>query len=521
MNYKFIPVLFALVALAGCKKITDPDGATLTTRDVVKTSRDIDNLLYGAYSAIANDLTGTGLWRVFPELLADAVDLNVVEDNSADPYGHLYQRNMLSSQYAQSWALSYTGIQNANLIIYAVDNQLVTQATDPEFNNATRDRVRGEALFIRALTYFELVRLYGHQYGHRSSVAGSGVVLRLQPTLNITKPDDITGAGRSTVEEVYTSIISDLKAAEVLLPPSVERRGRAYAACASAILARVYFQMGDYTNARLQINKVIGNVPGIMTRFGLTRAKPFPAALTAAEAASDALNPFNTSLASGAISPETIFDFIGTTNSPVSNLISRKYRYLENLVNPAAAVNPHLAINNKYLLDSVRFATTVATPADPVPVPAARVDGRYTLITLGAGTKYYTKKYDRALMNVPVIRAAELLLDRAEINAMAATTSIQAHADAIADLNLIRDRVQANYVPATTATLNAANVLSEVRRERLRELLLEGDRLHDLRRRRATVGFGIRALPWNSNKLLLKIPETEIQSSPNVVQNPD
>ncbi len=92
-------------------------------------------------------------------------------------------------------------------------------------------------------------------------------------------------------------------------------------------------------------------------------------------------------------------------------------------------------------------------------------------------------------------------------------------ADAVRDLNLIRDRAIPNYAALDPAN-PPANLLEEVRRERVRELAFEGDRLHNLRRLKMDVP-GSRSIPWNSNKLLLKIPDAEIRANPAVVQNPD
>lgn len=504
MMKKIVFMLMLLSSLlCGCKKINETDQATLTTKEVFRTSNDIENMLYGAYSAIASDNALAGYWRVFPELLADHVAINLEENLPLDPYVKLYDRKMAEAQYAQSWDLAYTAIQNANLIIYAIENNLITHEKDPTFVDSKRDGIKGEAYFIRGLAYFELIRFYGQQYGFNSAAANSGVILRIKPVLNVTKPSDVIGQGRTTVEAVYQQIISDLKAAEQLIPPASDKRGRASNFAASAILARVYFQMNDYPNALNQVNGVIGNTPGVMIRFPLYR-NPATGTLTAAQAATNVLTPFSATGAATAAVSETIFDLVSATNTPVNVAISRKYL-------KSAIVNSQLSVSNAFLTDAAFLAG----------------DQRGTAAGLlnTFGTKKFTKKYDRVLQNVPVIRSAELLLDRAEINAMNAVSDPQAHADAIADLNLLRGRAIVPYVNATTATITAANILAEVRKERIRELAFEGDRLHNLRRMHAVIGPGdrpgIAAIAWNSNKLLFKIPDAEIKTSTNIVQNPD
>lgn len=515
MMKKIIFVVMLSVVLYGCKKIDGPDHATLTTKDAIKTSLDLENILAGAYSALASDNAAPGYWKVFPELMADHVNINLVENIATDPYPQLLDRNMVMAQYPQCWDLAYTAIQNANIIIYAIDNNLITRRNDPTFNDAKKGEIKGGAHFIRAFAYFELIRFYGHQYGYNSTASNSGVILRTKPAFNVTKPEDIIGQGRATVEEVYQLIISDFKTAELILPPSLDRRGRATTFAASAILARVYFQMNDYPNTLAQISKVIGDVPGTIQQFPLVRTAGVRAA---AAAATNVLAPFTNTGATANAPSETIFDFISATNTPVNGAISRKYL-------KSAIIDPHLNISDKFWTDAAFTANDQrGTPAGLI----SRYNGSVVSTTAG---KRYSKKFDRALENIPIIRSAELILDRAEINAMNALADPQAHADAILDLNVIRDRAIApNYVPATTLTITAANILAEVRLERLRELAFEGDRLHSLRRMGAIgaitdIPNGDRTaapvFPWNSNRLLFKIPDAEIRTSTNIVQNPD
>jgi hypothetical protein len=290
-------------------------------------------------------------------------------------------------------------------------------------------------------------------------------------------------------------VISDLKEAEGLMPSIPLRRGRASAFVAAAYLARVYFQMNDHVNALAQINKVIGTTPGVIeTEFKLIRT-PAAGAVNASQAAANVSAPFRSS-GTGARVTENIFDLLSLTAYPVNTAMNRKYYR-------TTTINPHLAISNAYLADAAFTAN----------------DARKVGLIAAAAGKNYSKKYDQALMNIPVIRSAEMLLDRAEIFALQGNT-----ADAAKDINLVRDRAIPGYNINTVIT--PANILAEVRRERIRELAFEGDRLHDLRRRQADIGpgdrTGVTALPWNSNKLLFKIPEAEIKASNgSVVQNPD
>lgn len=498
MKKKFILIALAMVSMAGCKKdIDNPDTTIITTNSLFSTTKDLDNVLYGAFGAIASGSALAGNWKVFPEILADEVVVSAVETLPTDPYPDLYNRKMTVAQYANSYSLGYVAVQDANAVLYAIDNKLITHDTDPTFTDATRDRIKGEALFIRGLCYFEMVRFYGQQYGFNSTAANSGIILRTEPVMNITSTAEFNTQPRATVQAVYDQIISDLSQAELLMPPVPLRRGRGTSYAAAAYLAKVYFQKNDYPNALIEINKVIGSTPGaITTQFILARS-PATGTLTAANASANVQAAFNTS-SIGVAATENIFDLVSVTGAQVNGVISRKY--LE-----TTAIEPHLAVSNAFL-------TAAAFSAN---------DARKVNLMATVGGKTYTRKYDRALMNIPVIRSSELLLDRAEINALNAGSSAQALSDATKDLNLVRDRAIPSYSSATTFTV--ANILGEVRRERLRELCFEGDRLHDLRRTQAVVGPGDRGvapLQWNSNALLFQFPDAEILADPAIIQNP-
>ncbi|KAF0201776.1 MAG: hypothetical protein FD170_2449 [Bacteroidetes bacterium] len=127
-----------------------------------------------------------------------------------------------SSDY---WIHGYWGVSRAN---YALDN-LPTVAWDP----ALRDRLIGEASFIRAYFYWYLVRMYG------------GVPL----FTTSAKPSEFGNVQRASLNECYTLIAQDLQKAIEFLPErsamSVSETGRATKGAAKALLARIYmYQIG-------------------------------------------------------------------------------------------------------------------------------------------------------------------------------------------------------------------------------------------------------------------------------------
>ncbi|MDP2338806.1 MAG: RagB/SusD family nutrient uptake outer membrane protein [Bacteroidota bacterium] len=127
------------------------------------------------------------------------------------------------------WRTIYTSINRCNTAIDNVSSMTSTQITDTRKNQYI-----GEAKFIRALLYFNLVRIYGKV----------PLVTKSTSSLNnLMVP-------RNTVSEVYNQIIEDLIFAETNLPKKETYAsgdlGRATKGAAASLLARVYLAKGDY-----------------------------------------------------------------------------------------------------------------------------------------------------------------------------------------------------------------------------------------------------------------------------------
>ena len=135
---------------------------------------------------------------------------------------------------AARWNSFYQGIRNANIVI---DKAYLSEKLTEE----ERDQFVGEAAFLRALTYFDLVRNWG------------GVPLRLAG--NIDEKD----VPKSSVEEVYEQILGHAKLAEIELPITAAEPGRPTQWAAKTLLADFYLQIGDYDRAASLALEVINS----------------------------------------------------------------------------------------------------------------------------------------------------------------------------------------------------------------------------------------------------------------------
>src|SRR5699024_3573836 len=101
-------------------------------------------------------------------------------------------------------------INKANLVIEGVN-----EARDEGIiSDEEADDYIGQAKFLRAITHFELNKMYARPYNHSSDQSHLGVVLRDKPIDDEERLDEADQQGRSTVGEVYEHVINDLNDAE-------------------------------------------------------------------------------------------------------------------------------------------------------------------------------------------------------------------------------------------------------------------------------------------------------------------
>lgn len=234
----------ALVGLStGCDKYLDLEPSQNISENIALTSdKNVKSVLLGAYSEFASTYTYGGNLLMNAELLAGDGEIQWV-GTYIDPR-QVFNKTMIASnsQASSHWANSYK-------VINTVNNVLSGLAV---VKDADRERVEGEALFLRGLMYFDLVRFFADQYKFGSANTQYGVPLVLTPTHGIDETSFIT---RNTVDEVYNQIIADLTNAAAKLPEDND----VYASigAANALLARVYLQKGDYAKARDAASAVI------------------------------------------------------------------------------------------------------------------------------------------------------------------------------------------------------------------------------------------------------------------------
>lgn len=447
----FASLLIALAFSSACNKgLEKKPFASVDESQALQSSSDVEAALIGAYSRLGDDYVYGGDMFIYSELLGDNDEISW--SGTYQGLTQIYNKNIpVDNDFVQeTWMASYVTINIANNVIGAIDKVTETE----------KDRVEGEAKFIRGSVYFDLVRLYGKAWNDGSPSSNPGVPLVLAPTRVITEESKIS---RNKVSEVYTQVIKDLTEAESLLPSS--NGFFANKSAAAGMLARVYLQQGDYANAAAAASRVIESGENeLMDSY----AEAFP---------------FN---------PNNLTEIVGNTREDVFAM----------QVNATQGINEFSTYFSQLGRGDIEINSN---HFDDYESGDERISGGF----YQDGGSIYCGKFDMTYGAVHIIRLAEMYLIRAESNFRLLPAAPIGDVEAVDDINTIRARVGLSAISAGALTLD------DILLERKHELSFEGHRLHDAKRLQQS----ILGLPWNSTKLVLPIPNREIKVNGNLSQN--
>ncbi|HON18948.1 MAG TPA: RagB/SusD family nutrient uptake outer membrane protein [Salinivirgaceae bacterium] len=431
----------AVFTLASCDQYLDQDPyQEILEERALNSDRGVKMVLLGAYSTMNDQNFYGGLVQTMSELLAGDGEIQFV--GTYNGLRQIFAKSTLisSNENARAtWLKAYELINICNNVLSAVDIVLP----------ADRGRVEGEARFLRAAAYFELIRLYGN----RPYIAGNtsnnepewGVPLVLTPTRIIS---DANKVPRATIQEVYDQIIVDLKEAAAKLPST--NGYFATKGAAQAMLARVYLQMQDYPNARDYADTVIQS-----NKYSLVPV--YANVFNQNEKTTEDIfvNKFTTQTRFSAMTEYWSIPDYGGRDGDIDIL------------------NGHL---NLY--------------------PAG--DARRALF-FHDNIAWRSGKWNNQYGTVVTIRLAEMYLIRAECNQRLGTSVGDTPLN---DINRLCARA------GLGDTFYATITLDDILLQRRLELAHEGHKLHDIKRLQLPVG----PRPYDHPKLTLPIPEREIQA---------
>ena len=417
MKRKYITVILAamLTTFMACDKYLDLQPSQSISEEIVlDNDKNVKNVLLGAYSIFKSaDLYGGNI-LTFSEVLAG--DGEIFWSGTYTDIREMFNKQMGAANRDATaiWQTAYRVINITNNVLSAID----------VVNDADKGSVEGEALFLRALIYFDLVRFYALPYDAAGNNTQPGVPLVITPTRGISDDNNVA---RESVEAIYTQIVSDLTRAAAVLPAS--NGVFATSGAANALLARVCLQKGDYNNARDRANAVITS--------GVFELMPSYTAV------------FNNNEKSA----EDIFINRITTQDRFSAMTEfwsiPEYGGRDGDID---ILDAHL---NLYV----------------------EGDQRKDLFFFGNG-QWRSGKWNNQYGVVNIIRFAEMYLIRAEANLRLGTST---GATPVADINTLRKRAGLGDDYYATVTLN------DILLERRIELAHEGHKVHDVKRLKLNV----------------------------------
>jgi starch-binding outer membrane protein, SusD/RagB family len=245
-KYTFSILAAFLLGFSACDNKLDLEPyQSISEEKALSTEQNVRAATLGAYDAIARDGMLGGNAYIISELAGADGEVRWV--GTFDGLRTIFNHQLIAENgnALDTWADGYNAINRCNNVLSALSI----------FNDEEeKSQIEGEALFVRSLAYFELVRLYGKTYEAGATNSQLGVPLVLTPTRGI---DESSFVRRATVEEVYSQIIADLTKAKTLLPD--DNGVRAGKFTAAALLARVYLQMGRYADAKTNADEVINS----------------------------------------------------------------------------------------------------------------------------------------------------------------------------------------------------------------------------------------------------------------------
>lgn len=441
---KMAAVIAVAFSLTSC--LEKLPGDFILEEEGMKTLSDAEQTLTGIYTAYMSGALYSGYLTLCPDIQADLV--YAVQGNT-NTYGTLWQWDIRStnSEIEAVYAALYRIIGRCNFYLDKVDGLRASLTDDAEIQYL--DYYTGEVYCARALAYSELIKCFCKAYDPATAETELGVVLA--DSYSGEKP-----AKRASLKESYEFVINDLKKAEEMLDEENDGYDAPYFtnASAHAIHARTALYMQDWDAAVEHATVLVES-----DAFALASARSYVTA------------------------DQTYLQYMWTNDASFEGIWRIGY----------TATSYGAAQGSVFL----NF-TTDYTYYYPDYVPAQWVlnlyssgDMRYNAYFANAQTGYphqlvwplLIKYYgNEALMqnmiyhvNMPKpLRLAEQYLIRAEAYCRKGNYSA-----ASADLTALRE---ARFSTGGSISVNAGNWQETISDERVRELYMEGFRLHDLKR---------------------------------------
>lgn len=475
--FKYITLGAVLIGITSCGNdwLNLEPSTSIPTDTSIKVLSDIEFTLNGIYSQMQSSDAYSGRLIYYGDATGD--DMQAV--SSTKRCANYYRFNWTKdSGPSTHWSILYSIITSCNVILNKIDD-----IPFDEDETDYRNDLKGQALAIRGLAYFDLTRIFGYPYT-KDNGASMGVPIILEETDRFNKPS------RATVAQCYERITKDLDDAWPLLSEEFNK-GKINRWAAMTLLSRAYLYMDKAPEALDMAEKAIKGAES--NGYALWTNEEYP---TAWSNDASATHP-----------GEVLFEIVNeTTDSPGKESMG------------------YLSSKDGYddICITVSFYHLLLQDPDDVRLKLLVFDGsKYAYVN-----KYQPQEGENITdANIPLVRLSEAYLNAAE-----AAVKTNNNDKAIAYLNPIVQRANPNNSVAEEQI-----TLDRVLTERRKEMVDEGHRMFDVIRNGMTVqridetdsklsktehNTQYMDYDWDFYKIILPIPKHEINANPNIKQNP-
>ncbi|PIB30415.1 hypothetical protein BFP77_04580 [Maribacter sp. 4U21] len=501
-NYILIIICFACISGCETDLLEQSNPNTLTPDIFWQSEADATAAIIGTYSPMSTIFYHGRIWYIVELALSDEI-LNAGGIGGALQF---YDGNPNDGNYANTYAEMWKVIFRANLVLKNVP--------EIEMDATLKDNILGEALFLRAMNYFVLVNHFRN------------IPLVTEPAGSLAE----TQQPQVEPSLIWEQIKEDLNTAITLLPVSWDEnnKGRVFKGSASALLGKTHLYLEEWTEASAEFKKLINGDYGTFdltdnygdnfnesTENNVESLFEIQFDKTGAWTAG-----WGSDVPSTARYSSMQFDFTNYRMNPwVLDLFLRETtidgqedpRAKETLVwnYPGAEHFNGVSFTEKFAAEIADFE---ADPTLRRPVRAAK----YIEPNGGGAVPAFNANGN----NKRIIRFADVLLMHAE----AENEANGPNADAYASINRVRARVN---MPPIPEGLSKEDFRQRVRDERVLELCNESQRPLDLlrwglspSRFEENPSFRLQAIRYVPGREYYPIPQIEVDTNPNMVQNP-
>jgi hypothetical protein len=460
---KIFLTLIGLIAFTACSD-SFTDLAPVSNRneaDFYKNSDDFISAINSSYRGLlANGVYGRAYWTMF-EMRGDNSDQGPDQTGLASQFTEInsFTENALNEYVESVWSSSYRVIANNNVIL--------SRIAPIEMDATLKNRIIGEALFIRSLMYYHL------------AVAFENIPLQTVPF----SPGDKLSQVSST--EVYDQLIVDLIIAEANLGESYTGfdRGRATKGAAATLLAKVYLTVGMDSEAEVVLRR-------IMNTYNYRLLNDY-SNLWGQDNENNAESIFEVQFISGGIGQGSSFtnDFSPSATLQTGQGFGRN--------------RPTASMKDAYEVDDKRFESSMGS---------SWINLAGNTITQNYIQKYFSSPplENDSDINFVVFRYADVLLMLAE--------AIGESNESYGFINQVRNRAGLADIDETTA----GSFNEKLLKERRVELAFENHRFADLKRFGVLEEKILESEPFISSSRIRSfflIPQRELDINTNFVQN--